>query len=549
MKSQAPNKLPLWTWVVPLLIFAIGSEIAILFKTFFGSSIFYLPLAFGFILIHWWGPRVLLALYLNSVFFSARFGSPTGTPLLATNVAVSCFISWLLLRKLAKGNCRLENISDLVKLSLLGLMIPIGVNSLYLPLLFQITDQSIASYWTHASFLWVADFNTCFALVVPAFYFLTPFMDKWNLTQRFAFKPNLNQHKPLEKIFTSDVIIALCLLVILSISVEFKSYWFLYGLCMLYLAVKHGFEVALIANFSIFLLVYVMPFLTKYPLDYAVLAENSLANIHIGMSLIYLSSAVAGRVISDLKHSELVMLNKNKMLEITNDELNKVNNELDRFVYSVSHDLSAPLKTIKGLVNISRIESNADKLKSYVDMIDNRVDKLETFIGEVIDFSKSSRREINFENISLEKMTNEILEIHIDPQQDKELEIIKDFRVDAVVSDRLLLRIILNNVISNAIKYSRRNDDDRNSNFVSIGSEETNDGINIRVVDNGEGIPEDIQHKVFNMFFRGTMTSEGSGLGLYIAKEAIARIRGKILINSKLGKGSEFIIHLPLSSV
>ena len=75
------------------------------------------------------------------------------------------------------------------------------------------------------------------------------------------------------------------------------------------------------------------------------------------------------------------------------------------------------------------------------------------------------------------------------------------------------------------------------------------EGINVRVSDNGEGIPEDIQHKVFNMFFRGTMNSDGSGLGLYIAKEAATRIQAKITLNSKLGKGTEFIIHMPLRSV
>jgi two-component system, sensor histidine kinase len=543
---RTPQRLPLWTWIAPLFVFATGSWISILFKTYFGSSIFYLPLALGIVLLHWWGPRVLTALYINTLIFSAQPLTEITTWLIATHTTACGLASWVLFRKMTRGDCRLETINDLLKFTLLGLMIPIALNSLYYPFLFQVTDQSIQKFWDHVSFLWVADFSTCFAIAVPALYFLTPVMDRLNLTLRYSLNPHMTSHKTLERLLTNDVIIVLSLLVILSFSVEFKTYWFLYGTCMLYLSVRHGFEVALIGNLSIFLLVYVMPYLLKYPLDYTSMAENSLANIHLGMSLVYVSSAVVGRVISDLKYSELVMLNKNKMLEITNDELNKVNTELDRFVYSVSHDLSAPLKTIKGLVNISRIENSPDKLKSYVDMIDGRVDKLENFIGEVIDFSKSSRREIKFENISIRKMMDEILEIHTDPHLHDKLEIIKDFQVDTVVSDRMLLRIILNNIISNAIKYSSHNGQNH---FVAIRSEETNDGINIRVTDNGEGIPEDIQHKVFNMFFRGTMNSDGSGLGLYIAKEAATRIQGKISVNSKIGKGSEFIVHLPLRAI
>jgi signal transduction histidine kinase len=543
---RTTHQLPVWTWVAPLGIFAAGSWIAILFNTFFGSSIFYLPLALGFVLLHWWGPRVLTALYINTLIFSDQSLTTFSAPLIATHTAICGLASWVFFRKMARGDCRLETINDLLKFSLLGLMIPIAINSLYYPFLFQVTDQSLEKFWNHVSFLWVADFSTCFAIAVPALYFITPFMDRWNLTLRYSLSPHMTPHKTLERLLTNDVIIVLGLLVVLSFSVEFKTYWFLYGICMLYLSVRHGFEVALIGNLSIFLLVYVMPYLLKYPLDYTTITENSLANIHLGMSLVYISAAVVGRVISDLKYSEMVMFNKNKMLEITNEELNKVNNELDRFVYSVSHDLSAPLKTIKGLVNISRMEHSPDKLKSFVEMIDNRVDKLENFISEVIDFSKSSRREIKFEKIGIRKMMDEILEIHSDPHVYKRLEIIKDFSVETVVSDRMLLRIILNNIISNAIKYSGNNEQ---RHFVAIRTTETMNGIDISIADNGEGIPEEVQHKIFTMFFRGTLNSGGSGLGLYIAREAANRIQGRITVNSKLGKGSEFIVHLPLRSM
>jgi signal transduction histidine kinase len=212
----------------------------------------------------------------------------------------------------------------------------------------------------------------------------------------------------------------------------------------------------------------------------------------------------------------------------------------------VSHDLTAPLKTIKGLVGISRIEPSPEKVRSYVEMIDNRIDKLETFISEVLDYSKSNRRELRFENLSLKSITQEVLEMHSDLYKNKEIEIIQSFPVDKIVSDKMLLKIILNNLVSNSLKFYRKEENLKH--HLSISSKESDDGVLIRVTDNGEGIPDEIQHKIFNMFFRGTLNSDGSGLGLYIAKEAASRIQGKLTVNSKPGIGSEFTLQLPFRS-
>lgn len=542
---RSASKLPLWTWIVPLIIFALGSEIAIVFKTLFGSSIFYLPLAFGFILLHWWGPRVLVALYLNSLIFSSRFGVTLTGPLVATHVVAAGLISWLLFRKAAKGECRLNNINDLIKFTVLGLMIPVAVNSLYYPLVFRVNVANMQQYWEHAAFLWLADFTTCFVIVIPVLYFFSPVMERLNLTLRYSFHPSPTF--PKSKLVTNDVLIVLMLLVILAFSVQFQTYWFLFGICTLYLAVRHGFEVVAIGNLLIFLLVYVIPFMIKYPLDYTTLSQNSLAGIHLGMALLYVSSVVVGRVISDLKYQDYVLVSKNRVLEMTNEELSKVNSELDRFVYSVSHDLSAPLKTVKGLVNISRIEQDPEKIKSYIELINNRIQKLETFISEVIDYSRSNRRELHFENISLKQMTTEILELLSDLHNQRETTIIQNFAIDQVESDKMLLKIILNNILSNSIKY--RSKDEKIKHCVSISSEIRDGNVLVKVSDNGEGIPLELQNKIFNMFFRGTLTSEGSGLGLYIAKEAATRIQARIEVNSVYGEGSEFIVYLPLRPV
>src|SRR5436190_24220581 len=104
---RTPHRLPFWTWIAPLFVFAVGSKIAILFNTYFGSSIFYLPLALGIVLLHWWGPKVLTALYINTLLFIDRPFADLTSALIATHIAVCGFASWILFRKMGRGDCRL----------------------------------------------------------------------------------------------------------------------------------------------------------------------------------------------------------------------------------------------------------------------------------------------------------------------------------------------------------------------------------------------------------------------------------------------------------
>ncbi|NJM26560.1 MAG: HAMP domain-containing histidine kinase [Bacteroidia bacterium] len=101
----------------------------------------------------------------------------------------------------------------------------------------------------------------------------------------------------------------------------------------------------------------------------------------------------------------------------------------------------------------------------------------------------------------------------------------------------------MSNLISNAIKYQKKFD--THTPVISISSTVRNENLDIEIADNGEGIREEYQGKLFNMFYRGTASSSGSGLGLYIAKEAIQKLHGKITFTSRLGEGSTFRISIP----
>lgn len=109
-------------------------------------------------------------------------------------------------------------------------------------------------------------------------------------------------------------------------------------------------------------------------------------------------------------------------------------------------------------------------------------------------------------------------------------------------SDAMRLKIVLNNLLNNAIKY---HDHNKESRFIRISVKPAGDGMIFSVTDNGMGIPAEHHDKVFNMFYRASDKSKGSGLGLYIVKESLGQLGGTVSLKSELGQGSTFTVQLP----
>lgn len=234
---------------------------------------------------------------------------------------------------------------------------------------------------------------------------------------------------------------------------------------------------------------------------------------------------------------------KEEEIQEKNTLLEKTNAELDRFVYSVSHDLRAPLNSIQGLINISDTTEDINELKQLMSMMKNRVKKLYSFIDEIINFARNTRTEIVKESINLENLTNEIFE----NAQFRELAASIDFKLLIkedlnIYTDKGRLSIVLNNLVDNAIKYHRHSHPGK---YVAIKTVEEASHVIIQVIDNGQGIPAQAQEKIFDMFYRASENSKGSGLGLYIVKEMVERIGGEIFLKSEIGEGTTFSLKLP----
>jgi signal transduction histidine kinase len=231
-----------------------------------------------------------------------------------------------------------------------------------------------------------------------------------------------------------------------------------------------------------------------------------------------------------------------RILENRNQELKKLNSELDKFVYSASHDLRAPLSSILGLVNVARQEPDQNKV-FYLNLIEKSIHKLDQFIRDIIDFSRNARLDLVKEEINFELLIRDILEeMKYMDEKNRILRTIQVIGQGPYFSDSRRLVIILNNLVSNAIKYHNPLADNP---YIEIRVELDSHQARINVNDNGHGIAQEHLSNIFKMFYRATEASKGSGLGLYIVHETVEKLSGKVSVSSTLGVGSTFEVTLP----
>lgn len=232
-----------------------------------------------------------------------------------------------------------------------------------------------------------------------------------------------------------------------------------------------------------------------------------------------------------------------KKLQQTLNELKQRNHELDNYVYKVSHDLRAPLTSIMGLINIMKLETNPAEKDKYVELMENRTVKLDQFIQSILSHSRTLNTDVVVHQVDFRRIILEAYEeLRYMPHSEK-ITLSVDVTGDSeFYGDELRLSIILKNFISNAIKYLNPYQPQP---FVKVSIAIRANDAGIIIADNGQGIDPAYVDKIFNMFFRATSTSDGSGLGLYIVQQTIERLGGSIRVESEMGKGTTFFIQLP----
>jgi signal transduction histidine kinase len=225
-----------------------------------------------------------------------------------------------------------------------------------------------------------------------------------------------------------------------------------------------------------------------------------------------------------------------------NEQLQKVNAELDRFVYSASHDLRAPLSSMLGLIELTRKSGDPKEIRNYLDMMKGRIHHLD----EIIDYSRNERLEVAKQPVNLHQLVEETTSNLKHLEGAERIDIQNEVPADMVLpSDAMRLKIVLNNLMNNAIKY---HDHNKEKPFIRISMAPAGGGTHFSVCDNGMGIPAEHHDKVFNMFYRASDKSKGSGLGLYIVRQSLGQLGGSVTLKSRLGEGSTFTVLLPAKS-
>lgn len=236
-------------------------------------------------------------------------------------------------------------------------------------------------------------------------------------------------------------------------------------------------------------------------------------------------------------------LGKLQKNEEQNNLLRKTNLELDKFSYSVSHDLRAPLLSMKGIIDITAMLTEEETTKKHMVMLTESANKLDNFITDIHNYSRNARQEIKLQPIDFYELLNGL---------NQQLAYMNGARVvdvqisiegnEAFVSDKYRVQMVMNNLISNAIRYQKI----ENSNpYVKINVKKNPKEVEISIEDNGIGIDQENYHQIFDMFYRVSDQSKGSGLGLYIVKEAVDVLKGSISLTSKQNEGTTFHVKLP----
>lgn len=236
-------------------------------------------------------------------------------------------------------------------------------------------------------------------------------------------------------------------------------------------------------------------------------------------------------------------------MDMLRAELTYLEQEVDTILYNISHNLRAPVATIKGIIELSRVENSGLTIEEYYRLVEKNVNQMDLILSDILRLSLVKNRGLTIKKIDFELLIHSIL------KSLSKFYPVSSFAVSVAISNKLrpttyeelLVKSALHPIIENAIQFRKPTDKMNNAlHRISISVDNTSEEVILRVSDNGIGITESVQDRVFDIFYKGTLRSKGNGLGLHIVKTAITRLNGQIELKSKRNEGTTLTIRLPL---
>lgn len=547
MKKQ---KLPWWTWVLPLTAFLGATLLSLPFFTSVGGYWLYFPTNLGIIFALWWGPRVFFATFLNALFCFYLLNLPRAElyPLFALIETFEVMISYYLLKD--RFNPRTPwktNPKYLNQFFIYGLLIP----SFFCAAIFQLFLY-LAGILPQNKILWsflmktVGNLTGAFLLTIPLFILVTPSLYSKNLSRfKFTNRPPLRwqlmTHK--EK-WILIAVLAGCLA--LGIAIPLSSTWYAFGVVILMYSAWYGLYASLLMNFWVLGISVILPKFLHLPWA----QENIQLETPATLLTLCFCSLLTGSAVTVL-FDKIVILRKTEMdlksAKLLAEEASAAKSD---FLARMSHEIRTPLNSVLGMLELLKETQLSSDQSRYLSLFSHAGENLKALINDLLDFSKIEAKALTVENISYDIHTTVRSVFDILQLKAEEKGLHFELNIDADVpkmqwGDPTRLRQVLFNLVGNALKFTQEG-------MVTIHlllKKEPPEQLILEVQDTGIGISREKQAGLFSPFFQAddstTRKYGGTGLGLVISKNLVEIMGGSIEMKSLQGRGTVFRMIIP----
>jgi signal transduction histidine kinase len=241
-------------------------------------------------------------------------------------------------------------------------------------------------------------------------------------------------------------------------------------------------------------------------------------------------------------HDTVLKVNEHleEMVENRTAELAQAYRELDTFFYRASHDFRRPLTTFMGLAEVAKITLKEPYALELFSKVRQTAENLDKMLMKLQSVSDVGLQQLSYKEVTGEDLIGLLYTAYGDTFRDCEISFKTDVNVISFYSYPTIIKVVLDNLVENAVQFRTTV-----SPFVKLGIWRKDGEILLEVSDNGQGIDEQYHDQIFNMYFRGSENSKGNGLGLYIVKKAVEKLKGRIEFESVLNEGSSFRFFLP----
>ena len=260
-----------------------------------------------------------------------------------------------------------------------------------------------------------------------------------------------------------------------------------------------------------------------------------IADVVISILILLSSGLLAGMMLKKIHTSKQVIMGQNLALK-------KINERVNNFVYNVTHDLRSPITSLTGLISVLEKEKDITQIPNYTGMMRESLVLQDNYIQDVLRSIKED--DSKDERCNLKEIVNDVISQNSFFAGGKPVTFFNELEVWDLRANVTELKVIFNNLISNAVKYA---DFSKPEQWIKVKSYKANERCVIEIEDNGLGIKPEQKSSIFNKYFKSGTNKKSMGLGLYFAKQAIEDMNGTITVKSLTGKGTSFIVALPLN--